>query len=248
MGWDEIAQEFLASGHGKKKDYYLKKAYETATKLGIKYVDSEKIALLKADLWNEGVGCRNLLAQFEGNKNFSLFGIDLSLTVCSSAKSRSKNSHIAQADIRNLPFAKNSFDILLDISTLDHVPWLQAKKALKEYARVLKSNGVLVLVFWYNCFAVKHVRHDKENEFQYYFSLKEAKSELKQNFDVLEEYCIHCLSTVPKRLSPKKWPNWFLDLLLKLEYSWLSRFLLKEFSGLYVVIARKGDLVGKNNC
>lgn len=238
--WDAVAQGFLESGAANKDEYYLKKAYAKAVKTGFKHVGPGEINLLKVDLWNEGImPGRDLLADCQKNKKINVFGMDFSKVVCSAAKSRLKRVHIAQADIRNMPFANNSFDLLLDISTIDHVPWLQAKKALQEYSRVLGNNGVLVLVFWYDCFAVRHIRHDRENDLQYFFQLKEAKAEIKKRFEVLEEYCIHSLSAVPKRFSPKKWPSWFLDLLLALEFSVLSRLLLKELSGLYVLVGKK---------
>ncbi|GEM_PF-1911844 len=245
--WNKIANNFLAEAPRAKEQYYLKEAYKKATELGLKRVSKKKISLLKLDLWNEAVGVqRELLAQYAGNPDFSVFGIDISRPVCSGAKSNLSGIHVSQASIVGLPFKDNSFDILLDISTLDHVPWNQAQKALKEYSRVLKTNGILVLAFWYECFAVNHIRHDRENSTQYYFSLNEAKKKAKERFDFLEEFCIHSLSIVPKRIqSLLKPPKLFLDLLLRLEYSRFSKFLLKEFSGIYVIIGKNKKPIEK---
>lgn len=48
------------------------------------------------------------------------------------------------ADATNLNFKDNSFDVVYDFSTIDHIPAWQ--KAVKEYARVVKKNGKVIIV------------------------------------------------------------------------------------------------------
>lgn len=53
-----------------------------------------------------------------------------------------RETHVA--DMRKLPFADGSFDALLSIQSIEHVP--DASRALEEFARVLRPGGVAVLV------------------------------------------------------------------------------------------------------
>ena len=53
-----------------------------------------------------------------------------------------------RADVTNLPYAENSFDKVLSISTIEHV--LDDVKGMKEMKRVLKPDGLLLLTTEYN--------------------------------------------------------------------------------------------------
>jgi len=55
------------------------------------------------------------------------------------------SAHI-RGDMRNLPFANQSFDLVLSTWALSHVS--PARQALAEASRVLKRNGLLVFLFW----------------------------------------------------------------------------------------------------
>lgn len=229
--------------------YYIGNSYIRATEKGLKYVNlKSKTNILKTDLWNEGIEYqRDILGKYQSYENFNLYGIDISHIVCSCAKSRVKKIHVACGDIRNLPFKDNSFDMILDLSTLDHIPENQVMDVLQEYKRVLKKDGILVLIFWYNSLLVKvrrYIKRERESNTQYYFSLKSIKNNVKDLFDIVEEYCIGTLLCVPylgrilNRL-PIFVRNPLINLTLNLEYSKISRFILKNFAGLYVIIARK---------
>ena len=225
--------------------YYIGNSYRRATEIGLKHVTSNKVSLLKTDLWNESVEYqRDILGQYQDCENFNLYGVDISQVVCSHAKPRIKKIHITQGSIRNLPFRNDSFDILLDLSTLDHVPEDQVVDVLQEYNRVLKKDGILVLIFWYNSFSVKYIMRARESATQYYFSAESIKNEVKKGFDIFEEYCIGTLLCIPylgfilNRL-PTSLRNWILNLVLDLEYSKTSKSIFKNFAGLYVITGKR---------
>ena len=46
------------------------------------------------------------------------------------------------ADIRDLPFKDNSYDVVLACEILEHLPWKDVDRALKELHRVTKKNVV----------------------------------------------------------------------------------------------------------
>jgi len=54
------------------------------------------------------------------------------------------NSAYAQADVTALPFSTSTFDIIFSKDLLHHLSY--PSKALKEFRRVLKSNGTMVII------------------------------------------------------------------------------------------------------
>jgi SAM-dependent methyltransferase len=154
-----------------------------------------------------------------------------------------KNTNIIQGDIRKLPFKNHSFDIILDLSTIDHIPENQAYDVIKEYGHILKRGGILTLIFWYDSFAIKHIMRKRETESQYIYSLKLIKNEIDKEFDILEEYSIGLLLCIPYirvilNRMPQRICRSILNIVIGLEYSNDSKYLLKYFSGLYVIIGR----------
>lgn len=117
--------------------------------------------VLKTDLWNESVSVeREVLAYYAGSVQV---GTDLSSVVCRGAYGRNGRLLISQGDIRSLPFKDGSFDVILDISTIDHVSESDAVKVIAEYSRLLTVGGTLFLMYaqkypfarhyWNNAFA-----------------------------------------------------------------------------------------------
>lgn len=248
--WDKAARKLLKLKPPEWFSRYIGISYRRAIELGLKCIKlDKKIKLLKTDLWNEGIEYqRDILGHYQNYKNLDLYGIDISSVVCSYAKSRVKNIHILQADFRDLPFKSESFDIIIDLSTLDHIPESQVKNVIREYKRVLKKNGVLVLIFWYKSFLVriKMIRRRQENDMQYYFSLKLIKSIVESAFNIKKEYCTGLILCIPGlgfiiNKLPMRIRNWIIDNTIKLEYSKLSKFIFKNFAALYVVIGTKRE-------
>lgn len=99
---------------------------------------------LKTDLFDEattGVGLCAMLA----TKARSVVGIDVSRLTTRAARDRQPLRAIC-ADVRSLPFADGSFDIVLSNSTLDHFDSLDdVARALAEIRRVLRVGGCLLL-------------------------------------------------------------------------------------------------------
>lgn len=61
-------------------------------------------------------------------------------------------------DVRDTGFSDSSFDVVLDFSTLDHIPFKDWETAIGEYYRLLKDGGDVLLVEWTNRkdFETKH--------------------------------------------------------------------------------------------
>jgi ubiquinone/menaquinone biosynthesis C-methylase UbiE len=80
--------------------------------------------------------------------NGSVIGVDVESMQFSEAKALAnklslKNVSYQEADICQLPFADNTFDVVYANATLSHIP--SFKKAIEEMIRVTKVNGVVAV-------------------------------------------------------------------------------------------------------
>jgi len=100
--------------------------------------------LLKTDIFDEAFG--DGLYPFLQSRSRRFIGIDLSSRVLATARSRYHDLDAVAADIRRLPFADCTFDIVISISTLDHFPSRDdIMTGLPELYRVLKPSGRLII-------------------------------------------------------------------------------------------------------
>ena len=128
---------------------YVGHAYRSAVGRTLAAAGGGPPRVLKTDLWDETLGgARDILGDLAARRASWCTGIDLELSVCLGARARVAGLRAVQADIRALPFRSGSFDAVLDLSTLDHVPEADSASATAEYGRVLRDGGVLLLVFW----------------------------------------------------------------------------------------------------
>ena len=100
--------------------------------------------VLKTDLFEEGFGQDALLDSFVGTYPV-VVGMDVSGVVTAEARRRMPEAHCVVSDVSTLPFRAGSFDLIVSISTLDHLPPPMLAGALAELCRVLRKDGCLVL-------------------------------------------------------------------------------------------------------
>lgn len=88
--------------------------------------------------------CHNMLEIGIGNKTVSTYlrhhGYDI--TTCDYNEALQPN-HVA--DIRDLPFDDNSFDVVMACEILEHLPWSDVPKALSQLHRVTKRYAIISL-------------------------------------------------------------------------------------------------------
>lgn len=100
--------------------------------------------LLKTDLFDEAVG--EGLAKALCRRAERVVGIDLSIDIVRSATERQSGVRGVCADVRALPFADGSFDVIVSNSTLDHFEEAaHIEASLRELRRILRPGGRLVL-------------------------------------------------------------------------------------------------------
>ena len=94
------------------------------------------------------IGCGNgrLYEELE-SKNVKYFGVDSCQSLIDIARERYKNTspnaQFAVFDIFNLPFEKNSFDVIFAIAIINHIPTKKLqKKAIKKLKGKIKEVNI----------------------------------------------------------------------------------------------------------
>jgi SAM-dependent methyltransferase len=77
------------------------------------------------------------------SKRIHVYGLDLSWA--SLQKARTLYSHVCVGSLEHLPFADESFDMVVGMDLFGHIPPQQKDACLKEIHRVLKPGGRVVL-------------------------------------------------------------------------------------------------------
>ena len=85
--------------------------------------------------------------QYINNKDeFNAYGIDFSEGMIKQARKRYQNIKVEKMDMCNLSFQNQTFDGILSNKSLIHIPTELVSHVLKEFKRVLKYNGKLLLI------------------------------------------------------------------------------------------------------
>ena len=137
----------------------------------------EEAKILKADCFNEA---RNVFPVVPLYRN--AICVEINQDLVNEAKEKGINAVLG--DIRNLSFEDESFDLVVDLSTIDHI-W-EVEKVIKEYNRVLRPKGILLIVCWFNTTG-KIIETRDEYGMQYFFLLDDFKKVLLKFFDIINE-------------------------------------------------------------
>jgi len=140
--WDAVITEWHAGGLQQ-----LWRAHSDAVNVGLCrrwWPHTEVNRMLKTDLFDEA--CGEGLFAFLSARVPAVVGIDRSVEVSRVARARLGAARIAAADVRRLPFADGSFELVVSNSTLDHFErHEEIAKSLQEINRVLTPDGRLIL-------------------------------------------------------------------------------------------------------
>ncbi len=89
-------------------------------------------------------GTGDLAIEINKKINKNITGIDFCYEMLKIAKKKTKELTFVNGDATNLPLKDNSFDILTIAFGIRNIP--ERKKALKEFYRVLKKKGCLIIL------------------------------------------------------------------------------------------------------
>jgi SAM-dependent methyltransferase len=140
--WNDVAEQWQQTNRHK----VLRSLSDTLnSRLFDSWLSPERVqSLLKTDLFDESLtdGLYPLLAQHAE----CITGIDISPDIVAAAKKRHPQLEAVETDVRRMPFAPATFDVVVSNSTLDHFESTDdIVTSLQEIKRVLKSNGRLLL-------------------------------------------------------------------------------------------------------
>lgn len=130
---------------------------------------SEKLNLPSNSLiLDAGCGEGNVATYLAEKYKYRIYGVDLLDFAIKKSISKSKELNLQNrlkfqiGDYTSLPFKDKTFDGIYTMETLVHVP--NYKKALKEFYRVLKPNGKLVLFEYSVCPREKFTKRQQQIE------------------------------------------------------------------------------------
>lgn len=150
-------------------------------------INKKRGVALKVDLWNEGgnKGC------FDINlfKSFKVIGMDISRIACINATKENPWINIMNLTLAFLPFKDGSIDVILDISTSDHMPLNKFSECFENYSRILTEKGELLLIFNNRLPGTE----EKTEPYTYWFNHEEVRTIISKHFDIeiLKPYGTH---------------------------------------------------------
>ena len=174
---------------GRTDESRLETKYNRKQQQYIRSLITTNSTILKTDLWNEGV-TRGVFS-VGLFKDSWFIGVDISRRICMKAKCKHRWLEVINADIGFLPFRKNVFDALLDISASDHMSFTDFCNCLRNYDRILKPKGQLLLIFNKYNILLKIVRFFRKLlglghsvRYTYFFHPNRVRTQMKQFFKI----------------------------------------------------------------
>jgi SAM-dependent methyltransferase len=251
--WDAAAAHFRRryESTGKSrfrfKDYAFREVYGNLITQTMRLLPGDP-KVLKTDLWNEGIEDGRSLAGYVKEGDLSPICADISQYVCESAnRLRNSGFHPVQATILAPPF-RDEFDLILDVSTVDHMPKELRRVWMESEARLLRGSGILLISFDCRLNLFNELYHRLFTR-KIYPEWTLAPSEIREQlrvlgFQLIREHAIFIagffwgthrpLFPLAGILRRKRVFSW----LTHVELSKLSRW-LSFFAPQYIIVARK---------
>ena len=130
------------------KNYYNRQYFEDRDHLAPSMAESIKIFAKRNNqkrILDVGCGTGRLIKFFNENK-FDAQGCDISKTAVNIANKINRQKIVKVASANKLPYENNSFDLVISVSTIEHLTKSQADNFIKEAKRVLVPKGYIFLV------------------------------------------------------------------------------------------------------
>lgn len=152
------------------------------------------------------VGCGpGAMVKYISSKGHTCEGIDLSEQMLKIAQERVPERTFSLMDMRHLQYADETFDGLASIYSLIHIPSAEILSTLREFGRVLKKDGLLLLIVQEG--APDHVANEPlkkdEHIFVNFFTSKRLTQNLVRAGFVLVEQT-KCVTGDPSTPGTKK--------------------------------------------
>lgn len=137
--------------------------------------------ILKTDGWNETLSeCRSgfdidmpVLGTLGAREEYA---IEILPERAELLRSKCPGVNVITGDLTKYDFGTGKFDVILDLSTIDHIHPLDLQTVLSSYARWLKYGGTMWLVVWLNYNKKwREVERGAHPGHQYFFDMEDFK-------------------------------------------------------------------------
>ncbi len=226
-----------------------------AAGIGLSRMTRKQSRILKTDLWEEAIARdRSVLSGLSSwcGEDSEIMGMDISDEICHRVGASRYLTYVLQGDVRSIPLGNGSVDLVLDLSTLDHVNANEAPRVLEEYGRVLARGGVLVLLFVHES-GLSRLRsalfgmteRGGALREQYYLPVATITESVSRHLVIKEEYRIFLpwiagTWNASLDLFLGRLPRSLYDFLLGLQFTRFSRYFPYLLPASYLVLATKG--------
>jgi len=92
-----------------------------------------------------GCGVGEPISKFLAKKGFKVIGVDISRKMVELAKKNVPEARFFQKNILTLDFSDQTFDGIICVYTLWHIPRVEHEGIIKNFHRMIKDDGILVL-------------------------------------------------------------------------------------------------------
>lgn len=138
-----LEKEMVRQGYNKiAKMYY---THRDLTKFNSELERFSELLPDNAHILDVGCGAGIPTAKFLKNKGIEITGIDISDTMLELARENVPGASFINMDANELEFPPNSFDGLISVYTLFHIPRDEHPKIIKNFYDVLKPGGILLI-------------------------------------------------------------------------------------------------------
>ena len=160
----QYANDFLNNDHDEK----IARGFSTGLARGARILDA-------------GCGCGGASKVFLDN-GFDVVGIDLSTEMLKIAKTHASKAHFEIGDVRATRFSAGEFDAIYASRIFCHLQNRDRTKTLREFRRVLKPNGKLMIVNTVSRKSYGEIEREPYDEnlkiFYNYFTLDDLKKSI----------------------------------------------------------------------
>jgi len=187
------------------------------------------------------VGCEIGTTSFILDDSFNKTLLDLNPLAIDLAKKAfrkmNKEADFVVADMFDMPFEDKSFDIVFNAGVVEHFDQLERTRAMKEYSRILRDNGVMIIAFpnHYSIpYCVAYIIRNIFGKWPYpkEYRIYDMREEIEGNNLILEK------RVVISRGSILNWLDFFKP--LKLFFRIMDKFF--KFEGYLTVLIIKKNL------
>lgn len=99
----------------------------------------------EAHVLDVGCGAGIPTARFLVKKGITVTGIDLSTTMLDLARKNVPNGEFIRMDMNKLKFSENTFDGIVSVFALFHVPRKKHFEVIKNFFKIIKPGGILLI-------------------------------------------------------------------------------------------------------